>query len=346
MKMKQISTLSALVTMMFSATAFADVTLYGNMQANVEKARHEKVEANSNGSYIGFKGKEVLSSNTNAIWQYEQGVEVGSTESNTLTSKEKSFKDDIRDSYVGLENATVGKITVGKQTLPYSATVNQLDQHVDKSISNRQFFGGETQKRNVGSVMYETPNLYGASASVAYAAETQDGLDERMRTVSSAIKYKIAGVEAAVAHEQQRNSLADNDRRDSFAATGSYKIAGLNTKVGAGYEHTQYRDQARLNKVKQDAATINVETGITPNVDLTATYTHLFDNKTNNVKQKDSNANIYTAGVNYNLSPRTTLGSYYSYIDNKANSSHTFGNSDGVANKNQYGYGLTMSHKF
>ena len=85
--MKHAHTLLAATLAGLSATALADVTLYGAIDetlesvsargaANSSKNIGQTTRINSNSSLIGFKGSEDLGNGLKAIWQVESGVAI------------------------------------------------------------------------------------------------------------------------------------------------------------------------------------------------------------------------------------------------------------------------------
>ena len=116
-------TLIAVALATLSATSMADVILYGKIKGGVEvtKVKGESGTTTQIVDYtsrIGFKGHEELNAGLKAIWQLEQGVNIGGSEGT-------HFGD--RNSFIGLEG-DFGRLTVGHQHNPVGDFAGDLDQ--------------------------------------------------------------------------------------------------------------------------------------------------------------------------------------------------------------------------
>lgn len=334
--------LIALIAAGAVSSAMAEVNIYGNVSSSVERTRGNTGVVNSDGTYIGFKGKEALSPDTNAVWQIEQGVKFGSSSNTNF-----DVKDNLRDSYVGLESNRFGRVLLGKQTTPYSAVANQFNHYKDRNATLRGLYGRNSDERTMGTISYQTPDFYGVKANAAYSAMDKHEIDEKTKTWSTSLEYqaKQLGVEAAVAYEREKSHYLHNDKRENYIGQLGYNFAN-GAKVGAGYEHLRYRKDAN-NKFEQGSAMVTGKYPVASNLDLIGGYTRMFEAKENGQKIGGA-ANVYTAGAEYHLSKRTTVGANYSYIDNRHNGAHTFKNDNThkEAGKDNYTYGATLSHSF
>lgn len=333
-KIFAVAVLSAL-----SSVAMADVTLYGNVEGTVERTKGNSTVVHSDGSYIGFKGSESLNPNLKAIWQFEQGIDLSSND-----TRDYNFKESTRDSFIGLKMDGVGKVSFGKQTLPYVKMVQGMDLNREKNTTLLGNYGRTDRVRNNASALIETDSFAGFSAGVGYAAEDKGfGLAEKTKTVSTSVNYDNGtGVIGGVAYEQARDFVLADDKRQNVAGQVGYRFAN-GAKVLGGYEHLRYQ---AVNKVKQDVASVTATMPI-DKFELGANYTRAFESKVNGV-ENGGKANIYTAQAKYNLSNRTSVGANYSYIDNSNGSAYTFRNDTGVTNfgDSKSSYGVTLKHEF
>lgn len=324
-----------------SGGALAEVQLYGNVQAGVErtKSAEPRTVISSDGSYIGFKGSEYLGGGTKAIWQIEQGVEFGSNDNR----EDKSIRENMRDSYVGLQNGA-GSVKLGKLSLPFEQVTRQMDLNKDRNASLHGFYG-RTDERNNGSILVESANFGGVKGAVGYSQDTNtsqfSGLENKTKTTSASLEYDVgSGVIASAAYEQARDFAVADDRKRNAVGQLGFKFSN-GAAIRAGYEHMKYRS---TNTVSQGVASV---TGTVPvgDVDLSANYTRTLKMKVNGEKVA-GDANIYTVKAKYNLSKRTAVDGHVTRIDNR-NSAYGFPNAQTLTvGENQYNYGVTLSHKF
>lgn len=348
--MKKLTSLSAIALSLVAATgvANAEVDLYGKVSAGIGSTYSDSVKntrVDSQGSYIGFKGKEALTGNANAIWQLEQGVELDGGE-----NRQTTMKDLMRDSFVGLQHDQLGTIKLGKNSSSYKDVGGELDLFADQTASVESGFGRLNDRIN-NSVKYDTPNVHGLSASATYGnlENREVGSKVKSDVYAGALKYDLnQKLKVGAGYQRHNDVQGSSDYMYGVKGSASYTFDN-GAMVGTGAERLVYNPKKEAgSRMKQDAVTVS---GLYPigNIDLKGNYTRVLDAR----GAKDTGANIYTAGAQYNFSKRTAFGSYFSMIDNDKNAIHDFKNNgvgvDGAsvqAGENVRSYGATLSHKF
>ena len=336
-----------------SAPALADVTLYGKVDAGFGKNYTNSVsqtKVDNQGTYVGIKGSEDLSSGNGlkAIWQLEQGVPIDGNDS-------QKFSDLTRDTFIGLQSESFGTVKLGKNSSSYKGVGSELDLFPDHTASVESGFG-VLNSRIKNSIKYDTPSFGGLTASVTYGTErpTQGmaDYDSKANIYSTGVNYQVNNnIKAGVAYERANDLNSSQDYQYGIKVASSYTFDN-NAMLGAGWERVVYNSNGDSYGIdfrsKRDAMTLS---GLYPvsNFDIKGNYTHVFDTHDRYGKLHDSGANIYTAGVDYNLSKRTKVGGYYSYIDNNKGAGFNFSNNsvDGAkVGENTRSYGVNLSHQF
>lgn len=220
-------TLIALSLIALSGAASAEVILYGQIKAGVEVAQtkertngvttkgHTKTQIADFGSRIGFKGTEHLGSGLNAIWQVEQKTPVsGGGEWGT------------RDSFIGLEGESWGKIRAGK----LSTQLNDMDAIDPWEYSNSALGLGMFTRtgERVVSVRYDSPVWAGFSFNAQYTPR-----DNQTKGRGSADATGRASDSA------NANVGALNDTGAYYAGV-NYENSGFFAQYGGAYKRSAY----------------------------------------------------------------------------------------------------------
>ncbi|MBV8678934.1 MAG: porin [Aquitalea sp.] len=356
----QKKSLAALVATLFAVpfAAHADVTIYGFLSAGIESAKAvgngtsaneyaSRTRVVDNNSRIGFKGVEDLGNGTKAIWQVESSLknfEQGGTNDAGQTA---TFA--TRNTFVGLDDATFGKVLVGYNDSAYKTLTNAgIDLFQDYTAeSNGSGVGiysrGEARLKN--SVHYFTPVWSGFQAGASYGFdEAQTGGTDKAR-VSIAGNYTNGGLIASLGYDRQADTkYLGYAAASSFTATAptggttgtsagnsisytklaaSYKFA-TGTLIGAGYEFGRFGTSTLGSGLAQDDWTISLSQDYGAFV-FKLEYSQLGQLKgaTNPDAYK---AKEITVGADYNLSKSTKLYTYYAKITNNADQNVNFYN--------------------
>ncbi|QCP50659.1 porin [Trinickia violacea] len=189
------SLIALAVTSAVAAPAFAQssVTLYGIIDTgityvnNTGGAHQFKMSSGViQGSRWGLKGTEDLGGGTKAIFQLENGFNVGT---GTLGQGSREFG---RQAYVGLTNNTYGTLTLGRQ---YDPVVD----NAQPTTFNGQwgaYFSHPADIDNTdngfrinNAVKYVSPRFYGVQAEGMYAFGGQAGSFSTNSTVGGGLNY-------------------------------------------------------------------------------------------------------------------------------------------------------------
>jgi predicted porin len=240
------------------AVAQSTVTLYGVIDEGVNYTSntggHSNVQLESGfaqGSRWGVKGSEDLGGGTKAVFLLENGFDVNS---GALGQGGRMFG---RQAYAGLNSATLGTLTMGRQ---YDSVVDYLAPLTANGnwagyLLSHPFDNDNTDNsfRLNNSVKY-TSNTYGGfTFGGLYGFSNQAGGFADNRSYSIGAQYVGGSVALAAAYMQINNpgatssgSLATNDT-NFFAAREQVWGAGINYTVGPAtlgfvYSHTSLTD--------------------------------------------------------------------------------------------------------
>lgn len=183
-------TLIALALVSLPVAASAEVILYGQIKAGAEytesfedngpRSRHDFALADF-GSRIGFKGSEDLGNGLKAIWQFEQGINIGS---GTWQAGKG------RDSFIGLEGG-FGRVTAGNVSNPIDANTGAMDQWEGSGngVTTLDYYT-RFSRRNV-SVNYYSPNFNGFDFHVQVAPGGDRGRADGVTNLSKATVFGL-----------------------------------------------------------------------------------------------------------------------------------------------------------
>lgn len=341
------------------AQAQSDVTVYGRLNIGVVNYSGYGVggpavtKENSFSSRIGFKGREDLGGDLQALFVIETGFSAD-TGDGTIGSRETS---------VGLQG-NFGKLRLGFMLTPLddfhgiagpgyttSVTNDNLNGFWANGYSN-MFTGGTVgttacvqvagtagnpnsfsfDNRYGNSIRYDSPSFGGLVVATQLAlGELKGANDCNAYAWSSKLQYTAHGVNAGLAYNLHRN-LRGADLNDSIVMlAASYQI-GTAAYV-AGYYQTMRYDNPGLNQLKQDGFGLLGRRFFGPSTlelawyrggagrgDQTPVFSGIFTGD-------DTQANLYIIGYRYALSKRTELWSQYAQLRNGRNSGYDLGGS-------------------
>ncbi|WP_347454410.1 porin [Acinetobacter thermotolerans] len=175
----------AIALSLLAGTTFAAPTFYGEIDASVDYLPEDNaspisdrdvVEVNSNNSFIGLKGDEKLTDRLSALYQAEFTLYADDGDNNKETFIPRNI-------YVGLKDAQLGALKVGKIDTPVkqlSAAVDTFNNYVDNKADVAGIFTGENRIDNV--VVYESPAFAlgngKLNANVLLATGEASGIDK------------------------------------------------------------------------------------------------------------------------------------------------------------------------
>ncbi|WP_417275975.1 porin [Castellaniella sp.] len=342
------------------AQAETSVTLYGILDTGYGyqnyKYDHNGADATAktsglrsgtvNGNRFGLKGSEDLGNGLRAIFQLEQGFDIG----NGQPSSDRQFH---RQAFVGLSSDSWGAFTMGRQ---YSAGVE-----VGNLISNGwnlgdvdKVFGGVGYANRIdNSFKYVSPDFAGFKLIALYGSEgddtiervdgqgwaksydpatgkTTDGSSERTSRTSLGLTYANGPISAGASYDRSGRTANDDAITNwNLNAAYDFEVVKLslaygqdrNGKLGWAGAAGSYIDGLPSAATYQDFKSNNYHVGLSAPLaggKLYAGWNYSTSNLDDADKFGDGADNISTYQINYfyPLSKRTGVYTYASYGKN------------------------------
>jgi predicted porin len=201
----------------------------------------------SNSSMLGLKASSDLGADWMAVAQVEITVGTDTGESGgdaiTGTSKASRLKSAFdRNTYLGLSNASYGKLLMGRYDTPYKMATRNLDVFADGIADNRSLLGTTVKdgvvyetydSRLSNQILYISPSLASVSVALGFAnlTESDTNIEQpRGSALSVAAMYIQSGLYASMAYEAHTITTYDFDNKVNV----SHKQSA--TKLGLGYK--------------------------------------------------------------------------------------------------------------
>jgi predicted porin len=234
--------------------AFADtanVNVYGAVNLSAESidmgdslagAKGSKqFKVSSNVTKLGFKGAQDLGDGVSAIFQIEQQIDVDDT---SATGAKSTFA--TRNSFVGLEDKTMGTLQLGYMDTPYKVSTRALDAFADSLADNRTLMGGVKgfsaaqtyDARSANGIFYTSPDMGGLKLAVAYiaGAEANSATTVNQGSATSfAAMYNAGDLSANVGYEVH-NLGTNNSGTVAVATAGTDGQKETAARIGVGYK--------------------------------------------------------------------------------------------------------------
>ncbi|UNU73002.1 porin [Moraxella nasovis] len=356
--MKKVLLATAIAALSVSA-AQAAPTLYGkafltlDLQDGSEHslAKDSRTQLKSNGSRIGLKGSEALTTNTDLVYQLEYGVRV---DDNTDTFK-------ARDTYLGLANKQYGTVVAGRLSA-VDGTVDYANVTKGGVIGGDNVLAAFDSPRVNNTIAYFSPERNGVQVFGAYVMdETKGSVKENLDTFRTVVNAD--GTSTLVRDTKSvPNKGQDSLGRDAFQIGAKYEVGQI--KAGAAYTQAGDRKIARvsgayaLNKDLTVGALVQTDKGNAVKFGQTAGTEKLIT-----VSAKLKTATPWTAygqvdlvdnaeGVQDAEAQRLVVGGEYAI--NKNTTGHVYGAykrdelkaANVTAKDNSYGIGAGLEYKF
>ena len=246
-----------------SAPAFADVNVYGIMDAGVYShnsgaaANSKTSGVGSSGlttSRLGFKGSEDLGNGLTARYQLEAEVVPTSgqvvSKSVGTTGTMNFFK---RAATVGLAGE-YGSVDIGRQNTPEYATLGGFDATGGSNTGGlTTFFGSTSTDRVDNSMLYTSPDMSGFKAQLLYSSQWSSGAIEQYNPTSAGnfynfqVAYAGGPISAALGGQNAKNPTGTGTAYSNVYIMGKYDF-GM-ASVSAGYI-TRNNELAGLDNTK------------------------------------------------------------------------------------------------
>jgi predicted porin len=363
-----------------AAQAQSSVTLYGvidaglgyvsNANANSDHL-YGMINGNLSGDRWGLKGQEDLGGGLKAIFQLENGFNVGTGQ---LAKANTEFN---RQAFVGLTGDAWGTVTVGRQ---YDPLVDMV-----QGITADNYFGSvfatpgdvdnyDNSLRVSNAVKYVSPNFAGFQFEGLYAFSGLAGATGQGQTWAGAATYNNGPLALAAGYFYANNPSAGRPVANADGSIGGWNSTTSDTlfnspvnvgyqtahsvaiaraagqyafgpvTFGASYSNAQYKNDGNsifTSKEKYNVGTGFVNFQATPALLLGLGYTYM-------KASGDTSATYHQAslGADYSLSKRTDLyavGAYQHASGTQRNADGT--TSDAQASIGSYGYESGSSHQ-
>jgi predicted porin len=292
---------AVLATVGSAAFAQSSVQIYGRVNVTIERQKAGDADNNwvmqNNASRIGFKGSEELGGGLKAGFVLEHGFNI-----NNGAQSQSGFW--ARQSEVNLSGG-FGMIRLGNFTSEaYYATADYVSMHNHDTGTSADVFYADTRLFNqVNKVAYRTPSFGGAT--IEFATNTTDAASDPERTYELAANYDVGGLHLGAGFQK-------TDDAKQFAIRGLYELGAFTFGGYVQRDKNVYGDGNRTTFRGSVMYTLG-------NTELHANYGRAGKYSNEPGTKAD---NQYTLGVNYNLSKRTKV---YSFFTKVSDSSTTYG---------------------
>ncbi len=365
--MKKI-TIAALIIGAFatSAQAQSNVTLYGTVDAGIVNESGGK-DGNvtrigsgiASASRFGFRGNEDLGNGLSAVFTLEGAVKIDTGEGGSGIFDRQAF--------VGLKDATMGTLTLGRQYTPLYLALSQVADPFGAGYSGsaKNLFPSKNTTRTSNTVLYATPSFSGFSGSLAYSLGEQAGDNAAGRQIGAGLAYSNGPLNARLAYNTLNSDITAGTaaaastlakpvsprsesiaRNTLFAINYDFVVAKAFFAYGKneGYASSLYaNDVAYSPKVNPSLDNTNILIGATVPVGPAGTIMASYIRKDDKTFNQD--ADQFAIGYSHALSKRTSAYATFAKISNKNGASYTVGDNT-EAGSGDRAISLGMRHSF
>ncbi len=335
---KKIIALAIAAALTAPALAFAEATVYGQVNLAVERMNDGNSpgttsnQLNSYGSRFGARGSEALDGGMSAIWELEGSLEADTGASNLFG----------REANLGLTSDSMGTVRFGRRASPYKLATRRLDMFGDTAADTRGSVPGPTPGAGItmmgnghdispaNTISYTSPSMSGFSvvAATLFGAESAGAASTKGSLVSLAGMFEQGPIYATVAYDTVKAGSSGSG--DLGAGGGNtYNLAAVDNKatafkVGGSYTMDAFAVNAVVERIKNTIAIGSVESTGTNlylagkfNVSSTdavkAAYT-----KRGNTTGATNNATQIAVGYDHGMSKNTMVYALYTKVTQKA----------------------------
>lgn len=365
-----------------SGAAFAqsNVTVYGVVDAGFVNSSGGRITANGGqanysaidsgllaGSRIGFKGEEGLGNGLKAVFALEYYIAPdanGSVGQGPVATAAGGSGSNTRQSYIGLQHAKYGQLSLGRQYAYGYMTQVRNDAWGGAAVgalagvngAGQSTFVAGSNARLSNSVIYQSPNWSGFSATAGYAYGEQNnsvaatvgsaaqpstgagqgsngvfttGLNYANGPLNLDIGYQTRQARTtaliATAAGQSSASAATGDSINEWMVGGSYDFKVV--KVFATYQDLNDNNGTSAQEASNSQWSVGGKMPVFGNGNIIASYAKINWDRTG-----AGSSYVYALGYTHALSKRTTLYTAYNY----ANNDNVVVNSAGMVGATRY----------
>lgn len=321
------------------AAAQSSVMLYGVVDNAIaysnNQGGHSNTYLNSGAlaaSKFGLYGTEDLGGGTQALFRLENGF---AADTGAQSKANVIFN---RQAYVGLNNKSLGQVTMGRQYTPYFQYVaalgptNVLTGAVGAHPGDIDAM--DTTLRVPNSITYTSPTFGGFQAGLQYGMGEQAGSMSNGSAFSAAMRYDYQAFAWSAGYIRLKNvPTFQNNSGDfannapinkGYATADSAQIIGTAARytvgklmMGLNYSNVQYRPGANSPAGFAQTASFNTFGAIatyalSPALTVAAGYSYTAENKRNGV-DKAARYHQFSMEQVYSFSKRTALYAVEAY---------------------------------
>lgn len=356
-----------------SGAAFAqtNVTVYGVVDMGYTYSKSKDLSfsgiepGNLNGNRIGFRGVEALGNGLNAVFQVEMGFKGDAFDSKGASAGAGAFHN-VRNSWVGLQHATYGTFTAGRQnSVAYDWIAKGYASDITGVHSSNLLVGDGTvgfAQLNSGdrvnnSVKYQSPNWNGFEVRAVYgfgevvgspntATNKKlegDWSDDGRYSLGAAYKNGPIDVALIYAGIAKNDTVANDGSVNGWSLGGSYDFQVV--KVFAQYqaENNEKAVSGAKSDIDKRAWTLGVRVPVGKAGTVIGEYVNAKADTNNNLK--DAKAYGYSIGYEHAFSKRTVGYTSLGYVNNNERMKAGW-NGVGQLDENNKAFQVGMRHSF
>lgn len=281
------SSLALALTLALTTTAQAnplkskELTLYGkanlSFQSSDENDEGSVTEVKSNASRVGVKGTYELESGFESVYQFEWQVNVDDDSKDSLTS---------RNQWVGLRHDNYGQLTIGRSDTAMKLSQGKFDLFNDYEGDIKNLFAGDLRAKD--TLNYKSPKFNNVQVLATYIASenTEESDPYAIAVLVGDTGLKSTDYFFSVAIDKQDTGSEET------RVTGMYKLGDF--RIGGMWQESDF--------ILADVT----ENGFAANV------SYKYGNLLAKVQyQEFSDADVYSAGVDYKLGKKTKVYAWY-----------------------------------
>ena len=271
--MKKTQVALAALALVASTAAMAEVTVYGRLDASLQKESGRSASVNGEGNWdtsvFGFRGSEDLGSGLKASFNLETGLNIA----NGNISNRGTDGLFARLANVGLSSDAMGSLTVGTQLSPYiAAALGGVANNNESFYVPLLILAGDRTAQPFGaggatagatssgffipnSVSYTTPTIGGVSASVL---STLSASDDTNKYTAARVSFAANALSANFGyHKRGTTGVTGLNNYDGYSITAAYQVSDV-LRVAGGYHQNENNVSALKTKTYNIGASYNV----------------------------------------------------------------------------------------
>jgi len=315
--MKKTQMALAAVALVASTAAFADVTLYGTVEAAVEQSTSNGTYLNGAGAFVagnnfGIKGSEDLGNGMSANFTLQQGLSLNQGNPDNGGGTGSTFN---QVASVGL-SGEFGTVTLGQQLSPFIATM------AGGTAGNGNFFvnsiimggsaagGGANQAGGFfvpNAISYTSPSISGITATVLTSGKMNPASAPTGGLIDADATNKYSAGSISTSFAGVNIGLTADDR----TAYGRNMAAALSTTVGDFGVAATVRSWKAADATTWSTYSGSVSYNVSDSLTLAAQYASGNDQSISNIHAKYS---LSKSAFVYATAGRATGGAQSAYL--------------------------------